>query len=219
MTTHNTLANQRKYYYAMIRPDSYRVMLSHNVDDLDGRWYHHYHVRGNTLICVPGSLNQNTAPMAVSTWQISDLVLSMQQALANDLIDDATFETIDHTITCMFDGCYVDTDYMCPGIRHPSRMTGLRQLLDELAHSAAWSWKEWLKLEEHMNVQGIIHGYHVETDESDADFMRHIDENVHLVDPNPTVDNFGALLHDEFIIDIDGVADFTCSDVDSELSN
>ena len=69
-----------------------------------------------------------------------------------------------------------------------------------------------------MNGQGIVHGYHVETDESDEEFMQHIDENVHLVDPDPTVDNFGALLYDEFVIDIDGVADFSYSDVESELS-
>ena len=208
MTTNNTLAAQRTEFFRMIRPDIHRVMLAYDVMDLDGRWYHHFHVRGNTLICVPGSLNQNHKPLGVTTWQVSDIVQGMQQALAESIIDDATFETIDHTLTCMFDGCYVDTDYMCPGIAKPSQYNQLRTMFDELGEHHTWTWEQWLELERHMNKEGIVHGYyHEEEDHDDVEFMRHIDETVTLVATPAGLDDF-SLNGFEIGVDITGAWEF-----------
>jgi hypothetical protein len=205
MAINATFASQRKAYFRMIRPDMYRVMLAYNLEDLDGRWYHHYHVRGNTLICVPGGVNREHAPLGVTTWQVSEIIQALQQALAEFIIDDATFETIDHTLTCMFDGCYVDTDYMCPSIKEPSQYHQLRTLFNELSEPALWSWDAWLALETHMNNENIAHGYyHEDTDADDEDFMRVIDETVTFVDLGlADVNGF-----DIDVIDIDDVIQF-----------
>jgi len=201
----------------MINPVPWRCMASGTLDDLDGIRYHHFFVRGNTLVCIPGSRNQNVAPLGVTTWQISEIVQGMQQAWAEHILDGTAFDMIDSVLQATFAGVYVDCEYMCPGIIRPSISVQLKAMFTELAESATWTWEGWLSLEADMNTQGIAHGYASHLAHDDDEFQAHIAANITIVEP----DRFASELSDlgfSFVVDVNGVHEFSFDDVTSELS-
>ncbi len=107
-------------------------MASHTPEDLDGRWYHHYFVRGNTLIMIPGSIGQTAVPLGVCTWSLADLFQSLDQAQDEHLLDPATRATLERILQTFFDGQYIDVDYLLPALHEPSRAIQLRAFLMEL---------------------------------------------------------------------------------------
>jgi len=84
--------NTRSAHWEMIDPTIQRTLASPRLEDILGRFYHHFHVRGNTLVLIPGSRNATAPPLGVTTWQISEIVEAMRTCLAAHVLDDLAFE-------------------------------------------------------------------------------------------------------------------------------
>jgi hypothetical protein len=197
----------RSLYHATIDPSAPRVMSSSNLDDITGRFFDKFHVRGNTLVCVPGAKDQNVPPMGVTTWLVSDIVQALQQAYAERIIDDDCFNVLDRILVSTFDGVYIDRDYLCPKILVPSQMTQIRPMLCELALWTTWTWEGWLSLEDDMNREGIAHTYDGDYGDDDV-FKAHIDRNITIVEedvvdilPFPEIDTFDIDINDVLLFE------------------
>lgn len=203
----------RYAFYPTINPAFHRPFAARVPDFLHGRFYHNFWCRGDTMIMRPGSLDSSAVPLAVTTWIISDLVQAIAQAHDERIIDDQTLDTILDIFELIYQGTYIDADYLMPSLLHPINTDTLWAFLNELTPSTTWTWEGWLSLESHMNETGVMNGYQPQAEDDVDTFLEHIDENVI---PVITYNYGGSLgsLGNEFHIDIDGVEDFSLLSVD-----
>lgn len=197
----------RSDYFFTHNPAFYRRFAARDPTDLDGRFSDHFFTRGDTMVMIPTVLNNIDPPLGVTTWVVTDILQAMQQAYDEDIICEPTYDVLTDILELIWQGTYIDRDYVLPGLLHPSIPVGLREFICELTPSTTWTWEGWISLERYMNEQGVSHGYDPQVEVEPDEFEEHIDENVVINLDYNFGDEMGSLGH-QWIHDIDGVIDF-----------